>query len=99
MIRRGRGGIGRGKQSEPGVRTLRDGREICSHAFWMVRRREVWVRDGRRCVFCGRALSNHAAEIDHIKTRGMGGGSRDDRLSNLRTLCHDCHMVRHGEKR
>jgi hypothetical protein len=54
------------------------------------RKREVKERDGRACVWCG---STKALEVDHI-VRYVDGGGND--MSNLRTLCHDCHAKRGG---
>jgi len=79
----------------PAVRKLPDGREICNLDAWLDRRVAVWRRDGKRCMFCGKSLDLKAAEIDHIIKRGLGGGTRDDRMPNLRTLCRRCHRDRH----
>ncbi|MBI4393348.1 MAG: HNH endonuclease [Euryarchaeota archaeon] len=36
---------------------------------------------------------------DHIQTRGMGGGKRDDRIDNLRTMHRHCHLFeRHANR-
>lgn len=56
-------------------------------------RMKALVRDGYRCVLCG---SGYATQADHIVSRGMAGSKRNDRLDNLRTLCCDCHVERHG---
>jgi 5-methylcytosine-specific restriction endonuclease McrA len=37
------------------------------------------------------------AEIDHLVSRGIGGGTRDDRIKNLVTLCGSCHRNKHNE--
>lgn len=37
-----------------GIRTFDDGREVCAtQEAWGARRREVWLRDGRRCQCAG----------------------------------------------
>jgi 5-methylcytosine-specific restriction endonuclease McrA len=85
-----------GKVRKPAVRSLRDGREVCrTRAAWDKRRLEVWKRDRERCVFCTISLRLSEAHIDHVKKRGMSGGTRDDRPENLRTLCEQCHRERH----
>ena len=52
---------------------------------WRTIRRQVIARD-RVCVFCG----ERGTDVDHIE-RGQ-----DHSLSNLRLLCHTCHMKRTG---
>jgi hypothetical protein len=39
-------------------------------------------------------------DVEHIQTRGLGGGKRDDRIfvdgkRNLEYLCRQCHTGRH----
>lgn len=63
---------------------------------------DCWMRDGRRCKECG--VLTHweprfptdpdAYDMAHIKSRGAGGS---DELSNVRTLCHACHMEEHSK--
>lgn len=60
--------------------------------------REVWddlrikilERDGYQCVRCAALLLIQTAHIDHIKS----GKLADNSLSNLRTLCRKCHVLR-----
>jgi hypothetical protein len=85
------------------IRTLRDGREICSGTSWQRRKLEVYERDEHRCQWpigagiCGLFLPLMEAinNCDHIERRGLGGGKRDDRLENLRLLCEWHHRLRH----
>ncbi len=45
----------------------------------------VLLRDGHRCVLCGRPCPHpRHLEVDHAKPRGNGG---TDAMSNLRTVC------------
>ncbi len=44
-------------------------------------------RDAYRCALCPRG----AEEVDHIVPVAEGGS---DNLSNLRSLCHNCHASR-----
>ncbi len=77
--------------------TTKDGREICRSEYaWLLRRRDVWMRDQGCCVACGKPVALPDASVDHIEPRRMGGGSRDDRPENLRTMCFDCHWKRHA---
>ncbi|MFB5623289.1 MAG: HNH endonuclease [Nitrosopumilus sp.] len=55
-----------------------------SASEWNERRKLVLVRDDYACVKCG----HPADEVDHIVPKCIGGG---DDLSNLQSLCHDCH--------
>jgi hypothetical protein len=67
------------------------------------RRRQVWERDGRRCVKCGNAVTWEQMEMDHRKGGNYG---RCDCLScnrhgdgggNLQTLCAHCHRGPRGK--
>lgn len=56
---------------------------------WGERREEILARDGWECQWCG---STEDLEVDHI-TPISEGGSHD--LSNLQTLCAECHAKKH----
>lgn len=76
-------------------RVLPDGREIREGKFWDEQRERCWLRDGKRCVECGKEITLQQAEIDHIRKASLCGG---EQLSNLRTLCggmYGCHAARH----
>lgn len=49
-------------------------------------RREVWERDGGKCVICG---STFNLQIDHIIALSLGGTTT---LDNLRLLCFNCNQ-------
>lgn len=61
-----------------------------------IQRNRVFNRDKQRCQGCGRALTLAECELDHIRSRGVGG---DDQMSNLRTLggptACGCHRKKH----
>ncbi|NQJ68524.1 HNH endonuclease [Streptococcus suis] len=64
---------------------------------WQKVRQQALKRDKYRCCWCYAAgkLTTARLEVDHIETVE----SRPDRaldLSNLRTLCRDCHNMRHN---
>lgn len=61
---------------------------------WAAIRHQVWERDGRKCVRCGAPLTLKEAHIDHIKS----GKLADNSLSNLRTLCRRCHVLRRDNR-
>ncbi len=57
-------------------------------------------RDGTKCRECGVTVWDHLPDyhpqkydMAHIKSRGAGGS---DVLENVKTLCHQCHMLEHG---
>jgi 5-methylcytosine-specific restriction protein A len=58
-------------------------------AKWQKIRKEALKRDDYICVQCrkaGKVAAAHA--VDHITPKASGGG---DELSNLQSLCRDCH--------
>ena len=55
-------------------------------------RDSCWIRDRGKCAICGVVAPNMSGrhwQADHMVPVAEGGGSCD--LSNLRTLCTDCH--------
>jgi hypothetical protein len=59
-----------------------------------VRRREIFERDGYRCVGCGERVTWETGEWAH---GGNTKVSRCDCLENGKTKCFTCHQVReHG---
>lgn len=57
---------------------------------WQELRRIVWERDGGRCTHCGEQVALDECHIDHIKS----GKNATNKISNLRTLCRKCHVLR-----
>ena len=53
---------------------------------WKIIRQLVLLRDGKRCVVCGKG----ATEVDHIIEIQDGGAEFE--TTNLRSLCHKCHV-------
>ena len=53
--------------------------------FWKARKKQVFDRDGYKCVECG---SPFQIECDHIVNRSQRGNSS---MENLATLCRKCH--------
>jgi 5-methylcytosine-specific restriction endonuclease McrA len=64
------------------------------------KRWEIYIRDGKKCVLCGRPVRfggntaspldvrGRASHTDHIFPRSRGGQNEDD---NLRLLCIRCN--------
>lgn len=62
---------------------------------WEKIREMVLERDQYRCTNCTRPERVvESFHVDHSMPRGRGGS---DRLSNLRTLCKECHEAKHGD--
>lgn len=56
-------------------------------------RRSALQRDQQSCRGCGADEKGDNLHVHHIVPRSSGG---EDRLSNLATLCTDCHSAVHG---
>lgn len=64
---------------------------------WNSRRKEVYQRDNYICQNCGAKGGSHGtAELHshHIVPKSNGGSHN---LSNLQTLCSECHKAVHGD--
>lgn len=57
---------------------------------WDQTRLKVLNRDGFKCVRCSEPLAVETAHIDHIRSGKLAGNA----MSNLRTLCRRCHVLR-----
>lgn len=57
-------------------------------------RRNVMLRDGYRCQYCGRRGPDQGLNIDHVVPRARGG---QDAWENLVTACEPCNR-RKGER-
>ena len=51
-------------------------------------RRNVMLRDGHQCQYCGRQLPTRELNIDHVIPRSRGG---EDSWQNLVTACRSCN--------
>jgi len=58
----------------------------------------LWLEQDKHCARCPRYLRTPAeGHRHHIHGRGMGGGKRDDRDTEL--ICHGCHAKAKIERR
>jgi 5-methylcytosine-specific restriction endonuclease McrA len=57
---------------------------------WEFLRKAALERDGYSCGNCGK--SNLVLQVHHIIEIQNGGSNR---LTNLRTLCNECHALNH----
>lgn len=73
-------------------KVLYDGAETLVRRDWKRRKEELAERSGGRCeqVTKGERCRKMATEAHHVKARSKG---RDDRITNLLHLCHDCHQA------
>ena len=56
-------------------------------------RRNILVRDGHACQYCGRHLSASQSSIDHVVPKSRGGGST---WTNVVAACNTCNMRKGG---
>lgn len=62
---------------------------------WAEIREAVFTRDRYQCTNCLGSVEETAPhDPDHNVPRGAGGS---DRLSNITTLCRQCHEAKHGD--
>ena len=57
---------------------------------WSIRRRKVIERDGEHCSKCRTGGRLH---LHHVSPLSRGG---DNKISNLKLLCENCHSKEHG---
>ncbi len=57
------------------------------------RRREIFERDGNRCVYCAQILDRSQLTIDHVQPRVKRG---DQSPGNLVTACVTCNTQKGG---
>jgi len=85
------------------VELKKGSRQICKNTpkGWTEYRRRrnfVWEVYDRKCWLCGQPVSSEEVTADHRDPRGMGGGSRDDRVEAIRP-CHGECNTRRGSRR
>jgi hypothetical protein len=87
------------------ITIYRDGREVLNaHTVKGVteyRRRVavMWTRQNGNCCLCLKPLRLIDATFDHTVPRGMGGGTRDDRIEiNGRAINGAAHWLCNSEK-
>lgn len=53
--------------------------------------RELFLRDGQLCMYCGRQFSEHMLTRDHVRPLSQGG---KDSWSNVVTACKPCNHAK-----
>ena len=51
-------------------------------------RKNVWIRDNRKCFYCGKVLEYEHATLDHVIPKYKGG---KDKWNNLVISCQKCN--------
>ena len=100
------------RAGQAGRRELGDGRVVClTEAEREANRTAVFEAAQGLCKGCGvwaplkgfRAFAGArltpAGHAHHRKRRGLGGGTRDDRVENQDWLCAECHKREHEPKK
>jgi 5-methylcytosine-specific restriction endonuclease McrA len=68
---------------------------ICDHCQTLIKanrlskEKAIWLRDGKRCRYCGKELSLREKTIDHFVPKSRGGTSD---FANLVTACRECNQ-------
>jgi len=60
-----------------------------------LKRNEIFLRDGYRCVYCGERFPSEELTLDHVQPRVRGG---DRSEGNLVTACRGCNTLK-GHRR
>jgi 5-methylcytosine-specific restriction endonuclease McrA len=72
-----------------GVKTLDDGREICTPAE-VRRRKSILLKRDPACAACGKVFTDYRdVELAHKESKGMNGHKHDDRWENLVLMHRD----------
>lgn len=54
-------------------------------------RKNIFERDGRQCLYCGRKSPKVVLELEHVIPRSRGGSSA---WENLVSACHECNQIK-----
>lgn len=57
-------------------------------AFTMPAHRNIWVREGGKCAYCGKVITLRQVTKDHVHPRSKGG---PDTLLNVVAACETCN--------
>jgi len=74
-----------------------EGREKLTPYQWRKRREELCTQAHGRCQRCTYPTTLSEGHAHHKERRGLGGGKRNDSLSNLEWLCQSCHIKEHQD--
>lgn len=66
---------------------------------WMETRQRIALRDGLRCVTCGRPWVASRDKTDHVLPRWKGGSDADDNLQSLCVTCHEAKTSAEAKER
>lgn len=77
----------------PRVIRIRNCQEQPKHEVKFTKK-NVLVRDGHRCQYCGKRYQASKLTVDHIVPKSRGGRSV---WTNIVTACHDCNIRKGGK--
>ncbi len=60
------------------IRKTASGRDLLDFRFEI-----AWTQSRGLCCLCGEFMTRSGATLEHLKAKGMGGATHDDRQSNL----------------
>lgn len=75
----------RAEWQRPSVIRLRKGTRFNPHKIVEMSRKNIFRRDGFKCVYCG---SKDSLTVDHVLPKSRGGSNR---WENVVTACHKCN--------
>ena len=88
-------------RKEPEVEhVFRDGRtkinQLCKAGrdLYQQRKRIAWEEQKHVCPICKLSLAFGDSQVDHVSSRGMGGGKIDDRQSNIQAVHPSCNSLK-----
>ena len=61
----------------------------------MVKRKDIFVRDDFRCVYCGGVFTSEDLTVDHVQPQMRGG---DGSGGNVVTACRACNTAKGGRR-
>lgn len=65
---------------------------------WSVTRQIVYLRDKRKCHFCGKMIMGKNYEVHHLKRRQFKGSNHPRNLVTACIRCHNITLASHTEK-
>ena len=60
-----------------------------------MKRTDIFVRDGYRCVYCGGVFEPDELSVDHVQPKMRGG---DGSGGNVVTACRGCNTAKGGQR-
>lgn len=58
-------------------------------------RKNIWIRDGKSCMYCGKPISLHEMTFDHVIPQSLGGRTT---WNNIVSSCKKCNNKKGSKK-